>query len=68
MTFQYKNNYQDNKTIFTYIYREEITIYPRTIVGWVPWMSYIQPDAWCHQTQLKRQGHGQITVILAANI
>jgi len=26
-------------------------------------MSYAQPDAWCHQMMLKKQGHEQITVI-----
>ena len=31
-------------------------------------MSCSQPDAWCHQTKLKRQGYGQVTVILAPNI
>jgi len=40
----------------------------QTIVGWVACMSCFQPDAWCHQTKLKRQGYGQVTVILAANI
>ena len=31
-------------------------------------MSCSQPDAWYHQTKLKRQGFGHVTVILAANI
>jgi len=31
-------------------------------------LSYVQADACCHQMILKRQKHGQITVILAANI
>jgi len=31
-------------------------------------MSCFQSDAWCHQTKLKRQRYGQVTVILAANI
>jgi len=25
--------------MFIHINREEITIYPQTIMGWVPWMS-----------------------------
>jgi len=37
-------------------------------MGRVPWMSYFQPDAWCHQMMLKGQGYGQITAILAVNI
>ena len=38
-------------------------------MGRFPWMSYVQPDAWCHQMMLKKLvGYGQITVILAANI
>jgi len=28
----------------------------------------VQPDAWYHQMISKRHGHGQITVVLAANI
>jgi len=52
-----------------YINSEEITIYPQIIMGRFPWMSYVQPDAWCHQMMLKKLvGYGQITVILAANI
>jgi len=31
-------------------------------------MSCSQPDAWCHQIRLKRQGYGQVAVILSANI
>jgi len=31
-------------------------------------MSYVQRDAWFRRLMLKRQGHGQIIVILAANI
>jgi len=31
-------------------------------------MSSVQPHAWCHQIMLKKQGHGQITVIFAAKI
>jgi len=31
-------------------------------------MSCSQTDAWCHQIKLKRQGYGEIIVILAANI
>jgi len=34
---------------------EEKKNFPRTIVGWVSWMSCFQPDAWCHQMKLKRQ-------------
>jgi len=56
------------KTMLIHINREEIEIHPRTIMGWVPWMSYFQPDAWCYQMILKRQEYGQITVVLAANI
>jgi len=29
---------------------------------------YVQPDAWCHKMMLKGQRHGQMTVIVAANI
>jgi len=29
---------------------------------------FLTKDAWCHQMKLKRQGYGQITVILAVNI
>jgi len=42
--------------MFIHTNHEEIEIYPRTIVGWVLWMSCSQPDAWCHQMKLKRQG------------
>jgi len=40
------------------------------LMGWVPWMSYFQPDAcgvtkWCWRN--KGLGYGQITEILAAN-
>ena len=31
-------------------------------------MTCFQSDARCHQTKLKRQRYGQVTVILAANI
>jgi len=54
--------------MFIHINCEEIEIYPPTIMGWVAWMSYFQPGAWCHQMMLKRQGYWQIAVILAANI
>jgi len=37
-------------------------------VSSMKWISYVQADAWCHQMMLKKQGHRQITVILAANI
>ena len=38
-------------------------------MGWVACnMSCFQPDAWCQQTKLKRQGYGQVTVILATII
>jgi len=40
----------------------------QTIVGWIACMSRFQSDAWCHQTKLKIQRYGQVTVILAANI
>jgi len=33
-------------------------------------MSYVQPDTWCHQMMFnkRQEGHGQITVLLTANI
>jgi len=54
--------------MFVHTNREEMDIYPQTIVGWVEWMSCSQPDAWCNQLKLKRQEYGQVTVILAADI
>jgi len=51
-----------------HINHEGAAIYPQTIMGLIPWTSYFKPDAWRHQMMLNRQGYGQITVILAANI
>jgi len=56
--------------MFMHTNHEEMQIYPQTntVVGSFAWMSCFQPDAWCHQMKLKRQGYGQVTVILAVNI
>jgi len=67
-TFHYKNKQKRQKTEPTHTNQEEIWNYPQTIVGWIACMSCFQSDAWCHQTKLKIQRYGQVTVILAANI
>jgi len=54
--------------MFIHSNREEMQIFPKTIVGWVARLSCSQPDAWCHQMKLKREGYGQVTKILAVSI
>jgi len=49
-------------------HREEIYIFPQTIVGWVAWMSCSQPDAWCHRMKLKSKRCEQVAVLLAVII
>jgi len=57
--------------MFMHINREGVSQLPNTHRPWCSefhvW-KYVLPDACCHQMLLKRQGHRQITMSVAANV